>query len=1112
MSLLRNNMSSVDKFLKAIDTPNLCVTGTRIGEQAFLISKLASPIFFIVGDSETGFKAQQQLIALNKRVVLIDNIDNPYMISKYQSPDNNINMLNTLYCMSNNTIDVVVLTPQVVNLKLGNAIKFKQNILNFAVDKTINLSKLANTLIQLGYIRVDGVQQVGDFAIRGEVIDIFAPNHAYPIRLNLFDDLIENIIYFDNINLSTISKLEHIQICPMKDMILDDIQIGEVVKKLEQMAEKTKEDKLYELLSNFELNNKISNEYLRLLEFDFDTIFDYMPNARIVLSNPLHIKTQLEQIVDEQIRLIDGLFKSKEIKEILNPSKELDFDKNTIVFDSLGNFKTKNVLDLPTKNLSSYLYKTELIKFELASVRNKQIQLCLDNEYTLNSIKSILTSNGVGVSTNLKDMGIVLTSNKLPYNVCFTNDDIWYIGSSNFAHKKTAISRKSEKIKFLPKAGEYVVHDIHGIGRCEGVVTLKVLGADKDFFKIVYKNEDVLYVPTENTNSLSLYMSDGGQVNLNKLGGKEFAQNKARTQEAIEDMAKELLILYSKRQNSKGYKYSEDNYLCTEFDNAFEHTETPDQMQAIQDITNDMTSGKVMDRLICGDVGYGKTEVAMRAAFRAVIEGKQVAVLAPTTILSLQHYMTFNKRFKDFDVRIEMLNRFKSAKEKEDIIKRLKEGKIDIVCGTHSLVAEGVGFKDLGLLILDEEQRFGVKAKEKLKSIKNNVGVITMSATPIPRTLNMALLTLRDISIINTPPQNRLPVKTYVIPYDINVVSQAINSEIERGGQVLVVYNDIDKIYHLASNLKENLNGLANIDVAHGKMTRVALENAIKRLYDKQTNVFISTTLIENGVDLPSANTLIVLDSQNLGLSQMYQLRGRVGRNTQQAYAYFTYPSDKTLTIEATNRLEALTENTELGSGFKIAMRDLQLRGAGELLGKSQHGHMIKVGYDMYVKLLEETTKRLLGEKLEEEKDVKIDIGISARVPNEFVADESEKIKIYSKIASVIDLKSQKDVVAELKSTYNRLPKEVVQLTNVALLKSFAQKLSIKHIVIDKNNMFIEFYEGAITLEQLLQDFSKFNKFSLKKSILPTIKLEPHEFSPETAQGYIIGYLGSKCE
>ena len=1103
-------MKSVDKFLQASKTDNLCVTGTKIGEQAFLLSKLNEPIFFIVGDSETAYKAFLQLQALNKRVAILDAIDNPYIISKYQSNDNKIKLLDVMCQMARDTLDIVVLTPQALNLKLSKRDLFLSSILKFEKDKTINLEYTKSKLVEVGFNRVDNVQNIGDFSLKGDVLDIFAPNHAYPIRINLFDDLVENIIYFDNVNLTTIEKLGRVDICPMSTIILTEEQAVDYQTKFAKMAEKLRINKLYDLATQFELNKTLPAEYLRLVGFEASSIFDYMPNARIVLSNPLHVKTQLEQIVIDQTKLIESLFEQQELVDILKPEGNIEFDPNgLIVFDSLNNFVSKNRIDLPCKNLSSYLYKTDLIKLELASVMNKHINLCLDNDYTFKSIKNLLVSNGVNVSTDVNAWGIVLTESKLPYNVCFNDEETWYIGSSNFAHKKIVSSKTNTKVKFLPKAGEYVVHSVHGIGKCEGVVTLNVMGADKDFFKIIYKNDDVLYVPTENTDSLSLYMCEGGQVNLNRLGGKEFALNKARTQEAIEDMAKELLVLYSKRKNSKGYKYSEDNYLCTEFDNAFEYEETADQAQAILDIKNDMTSGKVMDRLICGDVGYGKTEVAMRAAFKAVVEGKQVAVLAPTTILSLQHYMTFNKRFKDFDVRIEMLNRFKTPKEKENIIKQLKEGKIDIICGTHSLVADSVGFKDLGLLILDEEQRFGVKAKEKLKNLKTNVGVITMSATPIPRTLNMALLTLRDISIINTPPQNRLPVKTYVTPYDENIVCQAINSELERGGQVLIVYNDVDKIYHLASTLKQKLGENAHFDVAHGKMSRTVLENAINRLYDHQTNVFVSTTLIENGVDLPSANTLIVIDSQNLGLSQMYQLRGRVGRSNKQAYAYFTYPADKTLTIEASNRLEALAENTELGSGFKIAMRDLQLRGAGELLGKSQHGHMVKVGYDMYVKLLEETTKRLMGEKLEPVKEVKLDIAINARIPNDFVQDETEKLKIYSKISNITDEKSQKEVVASLKSSYNRIPKEILQLTNVALIKALSQKCNIKHVVIDKNNMFVEFYE-EITLEELLKDITNFPKFSLKKAVLPTIKLNSNEFSPETAQGYIIGYLLAK--
>lgn len=1105
-------MNSIEKFLQASTTDNLCVTGTKIGEQAYLVSNIRTPIFFVVGDSETAFKAEQQLLALGKKCVLLDSVDNPFIISKYQSKDNVIKLINTMYQCVTNNIDVLIITPQLINLKLDNAEKFKRNILHLEQDSNIDLDELTNILTKCGYVRVESVQNVGEFSVCGDIVSIFAPNHSYPLRLSFFDDLIESIIYFDNINLTKIDKLDKVDICPMYLCILENTEIDKAKSCLSSLADRYKENKLYELLSQFEINRTLSTEFLSLLGVQTDNIFSYL-KGRVIISNPLHIKTQLEQYVEENKKLIESTFVSLDLQERLNPNKELYFiDKSTIVFDNLGNYKTKNILDLPTKNLSSYLYKTDLIKFELASVKNKHINLCLDNDYTYNSIKNILMSNSVLVNTDSKAYGVILTKDKLPYNVCFTQDETWYIGSSNFAHKKEVVAQGTKKIKFLPKAGEFVVHEVHGIGKCEGVITLNVMGADKDFFKIIYRNNDVLYVPTENTNSLSLYMGDEGRINLSKLGGKEFALHKAHTQQAIEDMAKELLVLYSKRKASKGYKYSEDDYLCTEFDNAFEHQETVDQMQAIQDIKRDMTAGKVMDRLICGDVGYGKTEVAMRAAFKTCIEGKQVAVLAPTTILSLQHFMTFSKRFKDFDIRIEMLNRFKTTKEKEEIINKLKSGDIDIVCGTHSLVADGVGFKDLGLLILDEEQRFGVKAKEKLKDLKHNVNVLTMSATPIPRTLNMALLTLRDISIINTPPQNRLPVKTYVIPFDVKVVAQAIDAELKRDGQVLVVYNDIEKIYALSSSLRQNLTMPANIDVAHGQMSRTELENAVKRLYDGKTNVFISTTLIENGVDLPSANTLIVVDSQNLGLSQMYQLRGRVGRSNKQAYSYFTYPQGKTLTPDATNRLQALAENTELGSGFKIAMRDLQLRGAGELLGKSQHGHMVKVGYDMYVRLLEETTKRLLGEKVKTVNEVKLDIAINARIPNDFVQDETEKLKIYSKISNISDINSQKQVIDELKSNYNRLPKEVIQLTNVSLIKSLSQQLNIKHIVIDKTNIFIEYYEDAVLLDDLLKDITKFAKFSLKKSNLPTIKLNTTEFSPDTAQGYIIGYLLYKCE
>ena len=532
-------------------------------------------------------------------------------------------------------------------------------------------------------------------------------------------------------------------------------------------------------------------------------------------------------------------------------------------------------------------------------------------------------------------------------------------------------------------------------------------------------------------------------------------------------------------------------------------------MQAIADVKRDMISGKVMDRLICGDVGFGKTEVAMRAMFKAVENGKQVAILAPTTILSLQHYLTASERTKDFGVKVEMLNRFKSAKQQKQILEDLRDGKINVICGTHRLLSDDVKFFDIGLLILDEEQRFGVKAKEKIKHLKNNVDVLTLSATPIPRTLSMSLMSIRDISIINTAPVNRLPVKTYVMGYNQQVVLNAINDEINRGGQVLIIYNDIEKLPGFANELQKQLNNpIAKFDTAHGQMSEVALENAIKRLYDRETNVFVSTTLIENGVDLPKANTLIVIDSDKLGLSQMYQLRGRVGRNAEQAYAYFTYSKGKVLTEESMARLQAIAENTELGSGFKIAMRDLSIRGAGELLGKTQHGHMIKIGYDMYSKLLNDTLRKMRGEKVDVEREVKLDIALPSVIPTDFASDEAERLKIIAKISNIDCKEKAREVINELLVNYGKLPKEIYHLANIALLKALAVKQKVKQIIINKTKMSIIYYDD-VDLKALIKKVGKYAHFHFENTFNPTISLNINEFSVQTAVGYMTEFLSN---
>ena len=1110
----------INRIKSELRNTEVVISNTGIGEQGYLLSKLDSPIFFVASNEENAYQISEQLHALGTKNVLIDSFDSRYSFSKFQNRDNIYKAINAILQIITNKVEVVVTTLDGFFFQLMDKDRFKSSILTFDKSGNYDITEICKKLIEIGYKRVESVEQIGDFSLRGDLLDIYACNLPHPIRINFFDDEIETIISFDNINLTKIKDLDFVQIPPNNLFCFNNSDKETVTNNIAKLSREFNDNLLYEYLSQ----NTV--ELMQILDIQISNLYSYLDNPVFVFQNPLNLISKLEKTKAEIVKRIDIRFNNKKLKEILinlENNSYLNFEnyfnknnkktKNKCIFiDNTLNFsENKAFFDLNSKKINNYLKNIELIKsdFSQEELKSKSIKLCLNNEDSLQSVKEVLFNLKIPYSLDENKKGLILTTLKIPYNICIKSEDIWYIGSSNFAHKKEFKFNRTNKIKFLPKAGEYVVHEVHGIGLCEGVITLKVMGVDKDFFKIVYAKNDILYVPTENTNSLSLYMG-ATNIKLNKLGGKEFAITKYKAEKSIEDMAKELLELYAQRSQAKGFKYSKDNYLMAEFEHDFNHIETPDQMQAIIDVKRDMEEGKVMDRLICGDVGYGKTEVAMRACFKTFLDGKQIAVLAPTTILSLQHFLSFSKRLGGFGVRVEMLNRFKTSKEKKEIITKLKNGEIDVICGTHSLLAEAVEFKDLGLLVLDEEQRFGVKAKEKLKSNKFDVNVLTMSATPIPRTLNMAMLTLRDISIINTPPKNRLPVKTQVLPFDYEICAEAVAKEVNRGGQVLIVYNNIEKIYAFSSKLKDMLkDDKFNFDVAHGKMSKIELENAVKRLYDKKTNVFISTTLIENGVDLPSANTLIVLDSQNLGLSEMYQLRGRVGRNAEQAYAYFTYPKNRTLTIEATDRLEAIAENTDLGSGFKIAMRDLQLRGAGELLGKVQHGNMVKVGYDLYVQLLEDCVKRLKGEKLVSKREVKIDIAISALIPNDFISNEIEKLQIYSKISNIRDKVSQKELIDKLTDAYGKLPKEVIQLTNVALIKSCCEKLGIKQIIINKDRYSIIFYQDGFELDKILKLLKKFNKFSIIKSQMPTISLKASDFSPLTAQGYFLDFLFS---
>ena len=575
---------------------------------------------------------------------------------------------------------------------------------------------------------------------------------------------------------------------------------------------------------------------------------------------------------------------------------------------------------------------------------------------------------------------------------------------------------------------------------------------------------------------------------INALGNNEWTKLKEKVKEDLKEIAISLAKIYKERQVQKGYKFERDDELEKQFADEFPYELTVDQMQAISDVDKDMESDKIMDRLICGDVGFGKTEVAFRACFKAVYNSKQVAFLCPTTILSEQHYRSACERFKKFGIRIEILNRFKTEKETKDILERLKSGKIDILIGTHKILGKNVEFKDIGLLVLDEEQRFGVKDKEKIKELKKNIDVLTLSATPIPRTLHMSLSNIRDISVIATPPKDRLPIQTYVTDYSDQLLVDVSKRELSRGGKVLILFNRVLDIYNFAAHVR-NLMPEAKLGIAHGQMMEKELARVINELYDDKYNVFISTTLIENGVDLPSLNTLFVIDSDKLGLSQLYQIRGRIGRGDRLAYAYLTFDRGKVLTEDAYKRLEAITEFRELGSGFKIAMRDLEIRGAGNILGKEQHGHMQKIGYEMYVRLLDEVTRNLKGGQEESAKEIKIELPLDAYISEDYIQSQDERIIFYDRISHISSEEEKVALLKELAETNGDVPKETENLCDIALLKNLAVKFNVKLIKISNKECLVYFYKSKEIIDKRLSKMGEFYNFSLKFEQLPILKL-----------------------
>lgn len=981
------------------------------------------------------------------------------------------------------------------------------NILSLKTNSEIDEKEIAKVLVRLGYEKEYQVEAPGQFSVRGGIIDIYSLTEDNPYRIELWGDEIESIRTFDPISQRSIDNLSEISIFPASDLILSQEEKLRGLLKIEEEAK----DNIEKLNSEFHtqeayrLKSLVASlrEYITeggaevdlsaYSAFFCDTscslleLFD-KESTLIVFDEPKHLSDRIDGAIEEfkesMLHRLEGGYVLPSQTDILISKAE--FEKMVsnycaIAFNSLSSkhdlYKSIESLDIKCESITSYQNSFEgLLKDLNKYKKNKYRTLLLSPSRTRGMrLAQELLDNGLNAffSEDLRDREINSSEIMVSRGYIekgFEYPDIKFvaISESDIFTRQKRKKRKHKKYEGIHissfselNVGDFVVHENHGLGIYRGIEQIEVNHIRKDYMKIEYRGGSNLYVLATGLDVIQKYASsDGKAPKLNKLGGAEWKKTKARVKGAVSEIAHELVELYAKRQNDSGYVYGPDTVWQKEFEEMFPFEETEDQALAIEATKSDMESTKIMDRLICGDVGFGKTEVAIRAAFKAVQEGKQVALLVPTTILAEQHYNTFCERMKNFPVQIELLCRFKTPSEIKRSISELKKGMADIAIGTHRLLSSDVEFKDLGLLIIDEEQRFGVSHKEKIKQMRQNVDVLALSATPIPRTLHMSLVGIRDMSVLEEPPQDRLPIQTFVMEYNDEMIREAINRELKRGGQVYYVYNRVNTIADLAANIKK-LVPAANIAYAHGQMKETELEAIMHDFVSGEIDVLISTTIIETGMDIPNVNTIIVHDSDRMGLSQLYQLRGRVGRSNRTAYAFLMYKRDKLLKEEAEKRLSVIKEYTELGSGFKIAMKDLEIRGAGNILGHSQHGHMEAVGYDLYCKMLNEAVKCEKGGKEAEDFNTTVDVNMDAYIPDSYVSSEFAKLDLYKRIAVVESKEEAEDIVDEMTDRYGSVPIEVKNLIEVSLLRVLAHKVYVEELSDKEKTIQIRFYENA---------------------------------------------------
>ena len=1078
-----------------------------INDEALLISSafltLKKDIVVVKPNQYEANMLYQQIMSINEHDTLLFPVDESYRIEALAaSPELLGQRIDTLYQLTTDKPKILITHSQALVRYLPAKQIFKENFLDLKVGMQIDIFDLQKYLLKAGYQSAIRVDQPFYFSKRGGVIDVFSIQYETPVRIEFFDDEIDNIRFYNQNSQRTIESVNEVTIIPASDVLYDESEVPAVIGKINDLRDKQAEELDEVYLDDYLNKVSIDQENLRNHDTSFTmynyfnlfrqtaSIKDYLNDPLIILANSQDINFAYKNYLEENHYYYHELIGIGKSIEGLNLFRNL----YEVIDDAVIDFKSfatseKDVLFNARAVMIDNQDEKMLINQIRTYLKLSKVVIALDDEHQLRLICELfdryeLLYTLVGIKDELYP-GLNITISKFGFGIELIDENIVII-SANELFKTRNIKKpkyfKYKNAKVLKdyqelNVGDYVVHDNYGIGQYLGIKTLEVQGYHKDYLYVAYAQDDTLYIPVEQFKLIRKYSSGEGKVpKINKLGSSQWQKTKAKARNKVDDIADKLIEIYSARINQPGYAFPKDNDMQLEFEKAFGYELTIDQARSVEEIKADMEKPQPMDRLLCGDVGFGKTEVALRAAFKAILGNKQVAFLCPTTILSMQHYKTMTARFKDFPVKIALLNRFTSTKQKKQILSDLKLGNIDLLVGTHRILSKDVIFKDIGLLCIDEEQRFGVKQKEKIKEYRKTIDVLTLTATPIPRTLQMSLMGIRGLSQIETPPKNRQPVQTYVIEKNNVLIKQIIERELARDGQVFYLYNRTNQIANVAYNIELMIPG-AKVAIGHGKMDKNELEDVMMRFVNREFNVLVCTTIIETGIDIPNANTIIVENADKFGLSQLYQIKGRVGRSDRGAYAYLLYNPTRVLNEEASKRLKAIKEFTELGSGYKIAMRDLAIRGSGDILGGTQSGFIDSIGFEMYMKILQDAINQKMGKKEAEEKEVRsVNVNVEGYIPHDYVSSDIEKLELYQRLDNTKTIKEIDHLKSEFIDYYGKLPKEVIALIEKRKLDILAASKIIDKLEEKKGKMEITFskeYSKNVKGDQLFETVNR---------------------------------------